>query len=269
MSETIDNPQTNAETANDQMGYEGQIATETTLPETSNAQDVQSLINDAVKEVTVGDNGKYVYPENMDPMLKAAVAATKSYRDNQSGFTKSQQSLKEAEAENKALQEQIAKNVQKPLELSTEDQADLDKLYVEDPQAWRAKVNKLEAEAKALTNEAISTATEEAKQKAGSEFELQRRYDYLEYVNKGRGENLITTDVLNDDVPNRINKKLADGDVTFEEYMTEVVEYLDAGKTIAKPADNTTTNLNQANGSATPAVANKEEGVLDYSGMTF
>ena len=269
MAEPIDDPKQTAETT-DQMGYEGQVPTETTLPATSNAGDVQTLINDAVKEVTVDDNGKYVYPEGMDPVLKAAVAATKSYRDNQSGFTKSQQSLKETEAENEALKSQLAKNVQKPLELYKEDQLELDKLYTEDPTAWRHRVNALEQQAQDAVTEELTTATDEAKQKAGSEFELQRRYDYLDYVNKGRGDKPITTDMLDNDVPARINNKLANAEVTFEEYMTEVAEYLDAGKVVAKSEVGGTTDLNQAGGSTTPSQkAIEEQGVLDYTQQTL
>jgi len=274
MAEPIDT-QTPADTKSqpetvDQMGYEGQIAKETTLPATSNATDIQSMINDAVKEVTVDEKGKYVYPADMDPVLKAAVAATKSYRDNQSGFTKSQQSLKETEAENIALREQKAKAVQKPLELSKEEQMELDKLYSDDPTAWRHRVNALEQQAQDAVTEELTTATDEAKQKAGTDFELQRRYDYLDYVNKGRGDKPITTDNLNDDVPNRINKKLADGSVTFEEYMTEVVEYLDAGKAIATSGVEPTTDLNKVNGGATATRGAKEEqGMLDYSQQAF
>lgn len=246
----------------DNMGYPE--APETTLPETSTAPDTQTIINDAIKQVTVDDSGKYVYPENMDPVLKAAVAATKSYRDNQSGFTKSQQALKESEAVNEALQKQIA-NTNTPLELTPEVKQELSELLQTDPNAWRRKVNELEAEHSSKTEE----LTEEARTKARGESELERRYSHLEQVNIGR-KNPITPELLDTDIPPRITQKLADGDVTFENYIAEVVEYLDAGKVVSKTGDTTTTDLNKANGSEEPSEADKtKQGELDYSNMTF
>ena len=255
-------------TTEDLMGYETAVAP-VTLPETKAPADTQTLINEAVKEVTVDDNGKYVYPENMDPMLKAAVAATKSYRDNQSGFTKSQQSLKETEAENVALKEQLASSVRKPLELSTEDQTALDLLYTSDPQAWRAKMNMLEQQSADAVHEELTGVTDTARQKAGDEYELQRRYEYLDTFNEGR-ETPITPDTLDNEVPPRITQKLAKGEVTFEEYLAEVDTYLSKGKTVSKETPADTTDLNTSNGSATPSdTPQKESGSMDYSQTTF
>jgi len=272
---------------NDLMGYEGQIdqsqietAPETSLPDTSNADDVQTIINKAVKEVTVDEKtGKYIYPEGMNPMLKSAVAATKSYRDNQSGFTKSQQSLKETEAENKALREQLATKTSKSLELSNEDQTALDKLRDTDPDAWRAKLNRLESEAKTAVDEELETVTEEARTKASGEFELDRRYKYLDTFNSNRVNNKdsegnlltpITEDILNNDIPARITNKLAKNEITFEGYLDEVSEYLNAGKTVTKPGIEKTTDLNKANGTTIPSKDDtNEQGELDYSMQTL
>ncbi len=252
----------------DLMGYEGQIPTaeETTLPATSTATDVQATINKAVKEVTVGEDGKYVYPEDMDPMLKAAVAATKSYRDNHSGFTKSQQSLKESEAETEALREQLAEQSKKPLELTTEDQAELDKLYIANPEAWRARVNKLEAEAAQTAQDAIDDVTSGVRTKAGAEHELARRVAYLEAFNVGR-KTSITEDTLDNDIPPRINNKLAKGEVTFEEYLSEVSSYLDKGKVVGGATPQETTDLNRSNGASTSGI--KEDGAIDYASQTL
>jgi len=259
----------------DLMGYEKQVETaptETTLPATSNADDVQTIINKAVKEVTVDEKtGKYIYPEDMDPMLKSAVAATKSYRDNQSGFTKSQQSLKEVEAENEALREQLANNTSRSLELSQADQTALDKLRDTDPDAWRAKLNRLESEARTAVNEELETVTEEARTKASGEFELKRRYDYLDTFNSNRDkDSQITTDVLDQEVPPRITNKLAKGEITFEGYLDEVSEYLKNGKVVSTTDDTTTKDLNKANGSGSPREDEKEEqGKIDYGNQTF
>ena len=256
----------------DLMGYESQIETpaETSLPDTSNADDVQTIINKAVKEVTVDEKtGKYIYPDGIDPVLKAAVAATKSYRDNQSGFTKSQQSLKESEAEVEALQKKLATYTSKSLELTPADKAELDKLRDTDPDAWRTKLNRLETEAKESIKEELDTVTEEARNKASGEFELKRRYKYLDDFNVGR-ELPITTDMLNDDVPPRITNKLAKNEITFEDYLAEVSEYLSKGKVVSKKTSEKTTDLNKAGGSSTASEeAKAKQGEIDYGHQTF
>jgi len=272
------NQNDNTATTEDMMGYEMAKAPETTLPETSTAVDTQTLINDAVKQVTVDDNGKYVYPTDMDPVLKAAVAATKSYRDNQSGFTKSQQSLKETEAEVVALREKLAETTKQPLELTPERQQELDDLMYIDPQAWRKEMNKLEQQSSIAVSEALNTVTQEARQKAGGEFELERRVNYLTDYNASRegmtdknGQPLapITAESLDNDVPKRINDKLANGELTFEAYVDEVSKYLDKGKVVSQGNPATTTDLNQANGSTVAHQTSKEEGQLDYTNMTL
>ena len=255
MSQTIEQP---ADTHMGNMGYE--TAPEITLPATST--NTQTLINDAVKEVTVGEDGKYVYPENMNPMLKAAVAATKSYRDNQSGYTKSQQSLKEAEATVEALRNQLVKNVQ-PLELPPEEKARLDTLLETDPNAWRKEMNKLDTD----HTETVTKLADEVTDEVRATTEIQRRVGLLEGLNASR-ENPVTVDMLDNDVPARINNKLADGSITFEAYLVEASTYIDADKTIATTTDTKTTSLETANGSST-ASTTKQEDEIDYSTLTF
>jgi len=265
MSATTENNQ-----PEDMMGYEVPKAEEITPSESSTTTETpQETVNRMMKEVKLDEQGKIIYPDDIDPMLKIAMATTKSYRDTQSAYTKNQQSAKELEAERDALQAKLAEHSQKPLELTTEQQSELDKLYVESPQAWRAKMNMLEKQSSDAIKEELTTVTEEVRQKAGAEFELARRYTYLEEFNSTRGENVITPDILDNDIPARINNKLANSEVTFEEYLVEVSDYLGAGKVVSKEAPSQTTNLNQANGGAVASGVTKEEGAVDYGSMTF
>jgi hypothetical protein len=255
----------------DLMGYEGQVTApeETKLPATSNADDVQTLINQAVKEVTVDPKtGKYVYPKDMDPMLKAAVAATKSYRDNQSGFTKSQQSNKELEAERDELRQRLANVTAGRLEITQEEKVELEELKKTDPDAWRTRLNDIESKSKESIQAELETATEEARKKASGEFELERRYEYLAEFNKGR-EVEITPEVLDNDIPPRITAKLAKGEVTFEDYLDEVSEYLETGKVVSDTTVTTTTDLNTVGGSSTVPSPSKDELEIDYSMTTL
>jgi len=253
---------TPASPADDTMGY-GATAPEITLPEASTAVDTQAIINKAVKEVTVGEDGKYVYPDSMDPTLKAAVAATKSYRDNQSGFTKSQQSLKESEAEVTALREKLAELTLKPVELTPERQQELETLMHTDPNAWRVEMNRLEAESVATNTEAMDAVTTEVKQKAGAEFELERRFQVLEDFNSLR-DTPITVEMLDNDIPPRINTQLTEGKITFDDYLVMVADYLSKGKVVSQSNPQQTTDLNKsAGGSTTPAP--NQEGAIDYN----
>ena len=254
-----DNP---AETADDTMGY-GDSAVETGAETPSQPLDTQTIINNAVKEVTVDDNGKLVYPDDMDPMLRAAVAATKSFRDTQSGFTKAQMSLKESESENGFLKERLGKE-SKALGLTPEKAKELDNLMYTDPKAWRAELNKLESEA----SNQYDTQIAEVRKKTGAEAELERRVNVLGDFNVGR-ETAITPDTLDNDVPARITNKLADGNITFEEYLVEVAEYLGKGKVVKQVVPTKTTDLNKANGGSAAQPQTKEEGELDYSDVAF
>lgn len=253
----------------DLMGYEGQVApaNEITLPANS-SEDVQTTINKAVKEVTVDDNGKYVYPENMDPMLKAAVAATKSYRDNQSGFTKSRQEVKELEAEREILRDRLADVTSGHLELTKEQKVELEGLKNTDPDAWRIRLNDIESESKKAIQEELDSTTEEVRSKASGEHELERRYKYLEGFNEGR-EVEITPELLDNEIPPRITKKLAEGEYSFEEYLDAVSEYLDKGKVVSKVTPTITTDLNKVNGSGEANVAGEDEQTVDYSMQTL
>lgn len=261
------------ETKPDLMGYEGQVssAEEVTLPDSvSDSNDVQTLINKAVKEVTVDPKtGKYVYPKDMDPMLKAAVAATKSYRDNQSGFTKSQQTNKELEAERDELRQRLANVTAGRLELTAEESAELESLKNTNPEAWRTRLNDIESKSKEALQEELDSATETARKKASGEFELERRYEYLAEFNVGR-EVQITPELLDTDIPPRITKKLAEGTVTFEEYLDEVSEYLETGKVVGSKKPPVTKDLNKVNGTGdAKEFGNKDEDVLDYSNTTL
>ena len=255
----------------DMMGYETPKAEEVKQEATSTTEETpQDTVNRMMREVKLDEQGKIIYPDDIDPMLKIAMATTKSYRDTQSAYTKNQQTVKELEAEREALKSKLATHSQKPLELTTEQQTELDKLYVENPNAWRAKMNMLEKQSSDAIQEELDTVTKEVTEKAGAEFELARRYTYLEDFNSNRDEaHQITTDVLDNDVPARINNKLAKGEVTFEEYMVEVSDYLDKGKTVSKTTATQTTDLNKSNGSAVAQGVTKEEGTLDYGQMTF
>jgi len=163
------------ETAQDYFGYSAEDYEEAQPVAQDAPRDVQAEINKLVKEVTVDDNGKFVYPEGTDPVLKAAVAAEKKYRDTQTGYTKATQTNKEVEAEANALREQIANLSKGQLELTPEESAKLDDLKYTDPDAWYAEKQRLEKEQTEKASEQLSELTQEAKQTAKKQTESERR----------------------------------------------------------------------------------------------
>lgn len=164
----------------------------------------------------------------------------KRYKDTQKAYTKSRQELALLKAQHEALQEGLlAANT--PIELSEEEQAELDKLKVVDPDEWRIRLNKYEAEAqKSRLNNVNKTG------------EIARRKVVLEDFVKRTGV-VIDDDVVKQDIPPRITARLANGEVTFEQFLNECASYLQRNKkvkavtqTMGQP------NLNKVRGSSTP-----------------
>ena len=148
----------------------------------------------------------------------------KRFKDTQAAFTKSQQALREKEARLKALE----KLTQPSLELDEATKTELDTLKYEDPDAWRKRVNQLEFEATKKYQETVNEAGKLAAQQA----ELERRSQVLAEFNKSHPDIAITDEVIQYDVPPRITKQLEDGKVTFEDFLTNVADYLKAPKVI-------------------------------------
>jgi len=64
-------------------------------------------------------------------------------------------------------------------------------------------------------------------------YELARRYKYLDEFNVGRKVPILT-EILDNDIPFTINDRLANSEITFEEYLDEVSEYLDKEQSLGK-----------------------------------
>ena len=172
----------------------------------------------------------------------------KRFKDTQSAYTKSQQELKAAKARLEAL-EQLTQPV---VQIDDEQRAQLERLKFSDPDAWRDKVNSLEADAKAkhLTN------LNEVEHKAVMQLELERRADKLAEYNRLHPEAMISDDTIAYDLPPRITKRLEQGEISFDEFLIETNKYLMAPKTVgssAKPLNQP--NMGDFGGGTTPTEA--------------
>lgn len=176
----------------------------------------------------------------------------KRFKDTQAAYTKSQQELVSAKAKLKVLSEQVKVD----LNLSSEQKAELDNLKYENPDEWRAKVTKLEQEAKNAHEEKVSQV---------SQLEL-RKLAFDEF-SANHPDIILNDEVINFDVPYRIKSKLEKGETTFEEFLQEAYDYL---KTPKKIGTNTEVlgqpNLSKAGGGSLPSKdAIAGQSVADYS----
>lgn len=178
--------------------------------------------------------------------------AEKRRRDTQAAYTRGQQELKLLKAEKEALEHQLSK-----LNLSVEQNEELEELKYKDPEAWRNKINQLEQEAVVAAQQKLAEVTAEARKRA----ELERRAQILQEYNAEHPEVPITDEVIAYDIPPRITRKLESGDITFEEFLEEARAFLTTPKKVAagdEPTDQP--NLNKLGGrdTATPQAVNED-----------
>lgn len=193
-------------------------------------------------------------PENTAPAAdvsweQKATDAEARRKETQSSYTKGQQKLKSVEAENAKLLEQMAQMTRPTL--SDEDKTRLESLKYEDPDAWRNEINKLEVAAKTEHSTKLAELTGEARKGAEVKFELDRRQQVLKEFNES-AEVAITDEVIANDIPPRITKKLEDGTISFEDFLNEAGTYLKTGKVIKTEKTLSQPDMNNLGGGKTP-----------------
>jgi len=187
----------------------------------------------------------------------------KRYKDTQGAFTKSQQELKAMKARNKILEELTVPKV----ELDEATKTELEKLKFSDPEAWRNRLNTLETEA----HTAHRATLNEAENQVNKQTELEARDAIFATFQASHPDLNITDDVIKYDVPPRITAKLESGEIGFEQYLSDVAEYLGAPKVIGDGNKvNGQPNLADVGGDNTPTKdAVKKDIVKDYKNIVF
>ena len=209
--------------------------------------DFDTLVKEAINNRTEVD-GKMQFAEDLDPAVKYAANAEVRFRDTQSAFTKGQQRLQALEAENTLLANTWAEEVSK--QLTPTQREELEELKHTDQEAWREKINAYEQE----NASRVKTKHDEIKTKATQETEVQQRARLLKEYNEANPDYALTDDVIDNDIPPRITKKLENGEITFEQFIDESKNFLSAGKVIHKgdPAPNDI-DLSKSGGSHKPS----------------
>jgi len=202
----------------------------------------------------------------LSPELKFAATAEKRRRDTQAEFTKTRQSLKALEAEKAQLFEQLKDRTS--VSLTPEQTQELEDLKFSDPEAWRDKLNKYESEAKAKQQDELAGLTGDARKAAEAQFELERRQQVLKDFNDSSSV-AITDEVIANDVPPRITKKLEDGKITFEDFLSEVKDYLSKGKVIKNEETLNQPSLGKIGGGTTPSNEKADENLQDSYAKTL
>ena len=188
----------------------------------------EAKVDTIVSQMTTDDKGNLQLPDGVEASEEVLYSAklVKRQRDTQSAFTKSQQRLKALEAENDKLatsweQDAISN-------LSHAEQARLTEMKVQDPDMWRLEIAKIEESKRGEFKEKRSAISAEASQAT----ELERRAAVVGKYNEENPDAQITQDAIDNDVPPRLTKQLAEGSLSFDEYLAKVATYLNKGKVL-------------------------------------
>lgn len=207
---------------------------------------------------------------NTDTPESTTVDYEKRFKDTQAFATKIAQEKAEKEkelAELKAELSVLKTTAQPSMSISKEMQEELEDLKYSDPEAWRKKLNQLESEAR---NE-FDSKVAEARNATSMQLELSKRASILNEYKAKHPDIAFTDELLNLDIPGRIVKKLENGQVTYEEFLNEVVNFVKAPKVIGSTnATLDQPNLSKVGGDDTPTKDGTNKNLAKtYESMEF
>ena len=227
----------------------------------------EQAVNEVVSKMVADDTGVLRLPDGVEakPEVLYAAKIVKRQRDTQSAFTKSQQELKALKEENNKLAQNWEQDAVS--RLSSQEQARLEELKSQDPDAWRTEITQIEDNKRKEFKQKRDTISNESRQVS----ELERRAEVLAQFNEANPDVAITDEVINNDVPPRITKKLAEGVISFEDYLEEVKTYLGKGKKISggdvPPSDPSLAKVRGSNTPSKEALSSQDQS--DYKKETF
>lgn len=209
---------------------------------------LDAAVKKAIKGAKTDDKGKTAYPEGTDDTIIYIANIEQRRRDTQTSYDKEKQRANKLDVENGKLADTWEAEVAKSLTPQQRDE--LEELKNTDAEAWREKLNTYEKQNK----EGVKAKREQIKVDAGKETELERRGRLLEEHNEANPEFALTDDVIDNDLPPRITKKLADGEITFDDFLDQANTYLGKGKVLGGGDDAASDDpdLSDAGGTNTP-----------------
>ena len=179
----------------------------------------------------------------------------KRYKDVQAFATTSRQELARLKAENEVLKANT-------YTISPEQQAVLDDMKFKDPDKWLLEMNKISSDKDTKLKEAISLKTNEVLK----DMTLSERNQALNDFNSLYKVNL-TPELLQNEIPARIHKKLDSGEIDYPTYLAECTNYLKTPKVVGNGQEVMgQPNLGLVGGGTTPTdAANNEDVNTSYA----
>jgi len=226
----------------------------------------EQQVNEVVGQLTKDEQGIWQLPDNLEaaPEVKFAATLEKRRRDTESALGITKQKLKTETKVREGLEKRAASLV--PLDMTEDERESLEVLKLEDPEAWRKKINALEKKAADSFHEEQLTNRASVSQ----ETELERRASVLEKFNVDHPDAPITDEVLANDIPPRITRELEKGDITFEDFLKESYNFLVSPKVVKDSTVSDEPDLGKAGGGAHPSdSALHHQDTEDYSHAVF
>lgn len=181
---------------------------------TDNGSGVMVLADDVLKELS-------------EPLAVAAKTELR-YRNTQSSYTKTSQKLKEVSTVNEKLIEHLTDQV--TIHITPDQRRELDDLKRRDPEAWRAKLNEHETEARRILTEKLQGYEQAGKQMSELEVRAAKTAAFKETTGIE-----ITDDVVDNQLPASYKTRLASGAITFDEFLELAGKFL-TGSVVIKGA---------------------------------
>ena len=205
---------------------------------------VEEQVNTVLQQMSAEDFDA----SKVDPVIMFAATAEKRRRDTQSEFTKVSQKAKKLEATNAQLSQVFEQELVQ--QMSPREAAELEELKFSDPDAWRNKLVTLEEANKGKIKEKL----QQIEQEAVGKTEIELRVEQLQAFNEAHPGFELNDEIVQNDIPPRITRKLEKGEISFAEFLQQSYDYLNKGKVIgAGEAPPDIPNLGKAPGGSTPA----------------
>lgn len=195
------------------------------MADTNDTPSLEQEINELVEKL--GDES--FDKTTVEPLKLFAATAEKRRRDTQSGYTKSQQELKRQQALANSLAAELETEVVS--RLPAEAAAELEELKHQNPDEWHKKLKELEISQKAEVKARLETIAKEANGKS----ELEVRQEQFEAFAAANPEVQLTDEIIENDIPPRITRKLEKGEIDFATFLEQCKDYLQKGKVLAAP----------------------------------
>jgi len=224
----------------------------------------EQQVNTITSKMTRDDKGNWQLPEGEhSEAVQYAANVERRRRDTESALGKTRSQLKAQETIATKLTQKVVGSSK--LALTSDQKEELDDLKYSDPEAWHKKLVELETSASTTLNEEISTWNTEASQQA----EIEARQSTLNEFNLTHSTQ-ITDEVIINDVPPRITKKLESGKITFSQYLDEVHTYITKPKKVGGTPAKDTPNLGNSGGGSSPTdEASAKRGLPSYADTVF